>query len=69
MASVFIQQIPLSSSEEVFLSYFIWFVTAQKIVLFLCSLDRAVQRQPALEPTSQFHFYINRKFLQLTQEE
>lgn len=68
MASVFIQQIPLSSSEEVFLSYFIWFVTAQKIVL-LCSLDIAVQRQPALEPTSQFHFYINRTFLQLTQEE
>lgn len=69
MAAVFIQQIPLRSSGEVFLSYFIWFVTVQKIVQLLCSLDRAVQRQPALEPTSQFHFYINRTFLPLTREE
>lgn len=62
--AVFIQQAPLSSFGEVFLSHFIWFLTVQKIVLLVCSLDRAEQRQLALERDAQFPFYIDRTVLQ-----
>jgi len=68
MTPVFIQQVSFSWFGEVFLSYFIWFLAVQKLVLLFCSLDRAEQRQLALEPAAQFHFCINRTFLPLTWE-
>lgn len=69
MNAVFIQQVPSSCFGEVFRSYFIWFLTVQQFILLFCSLDRAEQRQLALEPAAQFHFYINRTFLPLPWEE
>lgn len=69
MTAIFIQQVPLSCSGEFFLGYFVWFLTAQKIILLLCSLGKADQRQVTLEPAAQFYFYIIRTFLPLTQEE
>lgn len=69
MTAVFIQLVPLSCSMEFFLGYFVWFLTAQKIILLLCSPGEVDQRQATLEPAAQFYFYIKRMFLPLTQEE